>query len=51
MDSLLFYTALFHSFLKRVFKMDLTASKNAYMLFRVTKVGLIFKTSMFIIFY
>ena len=37
-DNLLFYTILFQEFLPRVFRMDLCAAKNAYMLFRVSKV-------------
>ena len=37
-DNLLFYTVLLQEFLPRVFRMDLSAPKNAYMLFRVSKV-------------
>ena len=37
-DNLLFYTVLFQEFLPRVFRMDLSSAKNAYMMFRVTKV-------------
>nr|XP_006821103.1 PREDICTED: sphingomyelin phosphodiesterase 4-like [Saccoglossus kowalevskii] len=37
-DNLLFYTTLFIDFLPRAFRQDLSASKNAYMLFRVCKV-------------
>ncbi|CAH1247516.1 SMPD4 [Branchiostoma lanceolatum] len=37
-DNLLFYTSLFHVFLTRVFRLDLSSPRNAYMLFRVAKV-------------
>ncbi|KAI8485147.1 sphingomyelin phosphodiesterase 4, neutral membrane (neutral sphingomyelinase-3) [Branchiostoma belcheri] len=37
-DNLLFYTSLFHIFLTRVFRLDLSSPRNAYMLFRVAKV-------------
>ncbi|XP_013394836.1 sphingomyelin phosphodiesterase 4 [Lingula anatina] len=37
-DNLLFYTHLFQEFLHRSQRMDLSSAKNAYMLFRVTKV-------------
>lgn len=37
-DHLLFFTVLFQEFLPRVFRMDLCATKNAFMLFRVSKV-------------
>lgn len=37
-DHLLFYTVLFHSFLERALRMELSSYKNAYMLFRVSKI-------------
>ncbi|XP_074641623.1 sphingomyelin phosphodiesterase 4-like [Tubulanus polymorphus] len=37
-DNLLFYTGLFQEFLPRLFRLDLSSPKNAYMLYRVTKV-------------
>lgn len=37
-DNLLFYTAIFHQTLPRLFRMDMTSPHNAYMLFRITKV-------------
>src|SRR6218665_880992 len=40
-DHLLFYTVLFHSFLERALRMELSSYKNAHMLFRVSKVCLI----------
>ena len=38
MENLLLYTALMHSFLYRALRMDLSSPRNAYMLFRVSKV-------------
>jgi len=40
-DNFLFYTVLCRSFLERALRMDLSAHKNALMLMRVTKVGLL----------
>ncbi len=37
-DHLLFYTVLLQEVLPRFFRMDLSAAKNAYMLFRLSKV-------------
>ncbi|XP_070573011.1 sphingomyelin phosphodiesterase 4-like isoform X2 [Ptychodera flava] len=37
-DNLLFYTTLFIDFLPRAYRQDLSASKNALMLFRVSKI-------------
>ena len=38
MENFLFYSLLFQNILQRMLRMDLSSSKNAYMLFRVTKV-------------
>ena len=37
-ENLLFYSSMLHLLLPRFFRMDLTSAKNAYMLFRVSKV-------------
>ncbi|XP_014666668.1 PREDICTED: sphingomyelin phosphodiesterase 4-like isoform X2 [Priapulus caudatus] len=37
-DNLLYFTVMFQAFLPRVFRTDLSCPRNAYMLFRVTKV-------------
>ena len=37
-ENLLFYSTLLQQFISRCLRMDLSAPKNAYMLFRATKV-------------
>lgn len=39
-ENLLFYTLLFYHLMCRLFRLDLSAPKNAHILFRVTKVVL-----------
>jgi len=40
-DNFLFYTVLCRSFIERALRMDLSAHKNAQMLMRMSKVGLL----------
>jgi len=40
-DNFLFYTVLCRSFVERALRMDLSAPKNAQMLMRMSKVGLL----------
>ena len=39
-ENLLFYSKLFQDLLPRLFRLDLSSPKNAYMLFRVCKVNI-----------